>query len=160
LRNAQGKTSSTLFLNGVMPPKLVQIHEPIGESIKMCVDEMENENSILKDLIKELDISIMPLPIFASPITTMQPWKTLDRTPKSSSKLRGTSSLLVAVRRYVGENIKKIMYFILEAWELVINFVSLGSRITNMRKYIQEDVENDEGFYKYVVTTFLFYFWA
>jgi hypothetical protein len=40
----------------------------------------------------------MPLPIFASPNATMQPWKTLDRTPESSSKLRGTSSLLVAVR--------------------------------------------------------------
>jgi len=57
----------------------------------------------------------MPLIIFASPNATMQPCKTLDRTPESISKLRGTSSLLVAVSRYVGENIKKIMSLILEA---------------------------------------------
>jgi hypothetical protein len=37
----------------------------------------------------------------------MNPWKTLDRTPKSSSKLRGTSNLLATVRRYVGKIIEK-----------------------------------------------------
>jgi hypothetical protein len=49
----------------------------------------------------------MPPPIFASTITTIQPWRNFDRKPKSSSKLRGISSLLAVVRRYVGENIKK-----------------------------------------------------
>jgi hypothetical protein len=101
------------------------------------VDEMEDENVILKDRIKELENALMPPPIFSSPIATIQPWKTLMEHQSSSSKLRGTSSLLVAVRRYVGENIKKQMSLILEAWELVNNFVSLGSRITNLRQYLQ-----------------------
>jgi hypothetical protein len=85
----------------------------------------------------------------------MQPWKSLDGTPESSSRLRGTSSLLTSIRRYVGENIKKIMSLILETWELENNFVSLGSRMTNFRQYLQDDLENDEEFYKGVVSTFV-----
>jgi hypothetical protein len=96
-------------------PRIVRIHEATRESLKMSVDEMENENSTLKDRIKELESALMPPPIFSSPIATMQPWKSFDGTPESSSILRGTSSLLVVVRRYVGENIKKIMSLILEA---------------------------------------------
>jgi hypothetical protein len=47
------------------------------------------------------------------------------------------------------------MSLILEAWDLASNFVSLGSRITNLREYLQADLENDEGFYKDVVITFV-----
>jgi hypothetical protein len=47
----------------------------------MFVDEMENENSTLKDRIKELESALMPPPIFSSPIATMQPWKSFDGTP-------------------------------------------------------------------------------
>jgi hypothetical protein len=121
----------------------------------MSVDEMENENANLKERVKELENALMPPPIFSSPIATMQPWKSFDRTPESSSRLRGTSSLLVAVRRYVGENIKKRMSLVLETWELANNFISLGSRMTNLRQYLQVDLENDEEFYKGVVTTFV-----
>jgi hypothetical protein len=38
---------------------------------------------------------------------------------------------------------------------LANNFISLGSRITNLRQYLQDDLENDEEFYKGVVTTFV-----
>jgi hypothetical protein len=47
------------------------------------------------------------------------------------------------------------MSLILETWELENNFVSLGSRITNFRQYLQVDLENDEEFYKGVVSTFV-----
>jgi hypothetical protein len=97
----------------------------------------------------------MPPPIFYILIATMQPWKSLDGTLESSSRLRGTLSLLFVVRRYVGGNIKKIMCFILEAWELTNNFISLGSRITNFRQYLQSDLENDEEIYKGVLSTFV-----
>jgi hypothetical protein len=97
----------------------------------------------------------MPPPIFSSLIAIMQPLKSLDGTPESSLRLRGTSSLLAAVRRYVGENIKKIMSLVLETWELANNFVSLGSRMKNYRQYLQIDLENEDDFYKGVVSTFL-----
>jgi hypothetical protein len=47
---------------------------------------------------------------------------------------------------------------ILESWELANSFVSLGSRITNLRQYLQDGLENDEGFYKEVVVTFVLKF--
>ena len=78
----------------------------------------------------------MPPPIFSIPTATMHPWKSFDGTLESNSKLRGTSILVVVVRRYVGENIKKIMSLILEAWEMTNSFVSLGSRTTNLRQYL------------------------
>jgi len=49
---------------------------------------------------------------------------------------------------------KKTISLILETWELEKSSVSLGSRITHFNQYLQADLENDEGFYKGVVTTF------
>lgn len=43
---------------------------------------------------------------------------------------------------------------LLETWELATNSVSLGSRITHFKQYLQADLENDEEFYKGAVTTF------
>lgn len=52
----------------------------MGESLKMYVKAMENENFTLKERIQELESTLMPPPIFANPITTMQPWKRFDGT--------------------------------------------------------------------------------
>jgi hypothetical protein len=46
------------------------------------------------------------------------------------------------------------MSLILETWELENNFISLGSRMTNLRQYLQVDLENDEELYKGDITTF------
>jgi hypothetical protein len=73
----------------------------------------------------------------------------------SSSRLIGTSSFLNVIRRYVGENIKKRVYLVIDTWELVNNLISLGSGMTNMRQYLQENLENNEEFYKGVITTFV-----
>jgi hypothetical protein len=43
----------------------------------------------------------------------------------------------------------------LKTWYLASRFVSLGSKIQNFREYIQDDLKNDEGFYKDVVITFV-----
>jgi hypothetical protein len=121
----------------------------------MSVDDMEAENIMLKERVKELESTLMPPPIFSTLVSTVQPWKSSDKTPESSLRLKGTSSLLVAVRHYIGENIKKRMSLILETWDLASNFVSLGSKIQNFREYLQADLKNDEGFYKDVVITFV-----
>jgi hypothetical protein len=47
------------------------------------------------------------------------------------------------------------MTLILETWELATSFVSLGSRMTNFRKYLQDDLENDKEFYKGDISTFV-----
>jgi hypothetical protein len=51
----------------------VKINEAIEEALKISVGDMENENSILKDRIIELESSLMPPPIFSSQISTIQP---------------------------------------------------------------------------------------
>jgi hypothetical protein len=97
----------------------------------------------------------MSPPIFTILIAIVHPWRNIDGTQDSISKLRGTSSLLSPVKNYVGENIKKMISLILEAWELVNSYVSLGSKLTNLRQYLHVVLENDEGFYKEVVITFV-----
>jgi hypothetical protein len=109
---------------------------------------MKNENAILNDIIKELENDLIPPPLFIGPIATIQPLRSIEGRTKSSSILKGSSSLIFSIRRYVGENIQKRMSLILETWELTTIFVSLGSRITNFRKYLQVDLGNDEFFYK------------
>jgi len=80
----------------------------------------------LKERSKELEIALIPPLIFESPMTTMKPWNTLDATPESSSKLKGTSSLLVTLIQCIGKNIQKRMYLILETWKLTNNFIALA----------------------------------
>jgi len=142
-------------LKGVLPSRIAKIHRATSDALEMSVDEMEAENSMLKQRVKELECDLMSPPIVSSPITSIQPRKILDRTPKSSSTLNGTSNLLVVVRHCVGENSKKRMSLILEAWDLAISFVSLSSRITNLREYLQANLANEEGFYKDVLITFV-----
>jgi hypothetical protein len=109
---------------------------------------------ILKDRARELESVMMPPHFFVSPIATILPFKTLEGRSKSSSRLNGTSSLLVAIRRYVDDNIQKKMSSILETWELVTSFVSLGSRITHFGQYLQANLETNEEFYKGDISTF------
>jgi hypothetical protein len=96
-KKVQGKSSLGLELNGVPTYKIIQIHEAMGEYLNMSIDEMENENLTLKERIKELENVLIPPPILSNPITKMKPWKSSNGTPKSSSILRGTLSLLVDV---------------------------------------------------------------
>ena len=67
-------------------------------SPKMSVGEMENGNVILKDKIKELESALISPPLFSNPIDTIWPWKSLDGTPESNSRLRGTMRLLIAIK--------------------------------------------------------------
>jgi hypothetical protein len=153
-KKIQEKWNSKFDFQGVPPSKVMEFHEATGEALKFSIGDIENENAILKDRVRELENALMPPPLFSSPITTIQPLKTLEGRPESSSRLKGTSSLLAAIRRYVGDNIQKRMSLILETWELATNFVSLGSRMTHFRQYLQADLENDEEFYKGVISTF------
>jgi hypothetical protein len=133
-KKIQEKWNSKFDFQGVPPSKVIEFHEATGEALKMSIGDIENENAILKDRVRELENSLMPPPLFSSPIATIQPLRTLEGRPESSSRLKGTSSFLVSIRRYVGENIQKRMSLILETWELATNFVSLGSRMTHFRQ--------------------------
>jgi hypothetical protein len=92
--------------------------------------------------------------LFVEPLTTIQPTLTLEDVPESNSKLKGSSSLLLAVRKYVGDGIQKRIDLIQEIWELAQSSTNFSMRIMHFKEYLQKDLENDEGFYKEVVGTF------
>jgi hypothetical protein len=101
---------------------------------------------MLKESVKELECTLMPSPIFVTLVSTVQHWKISDKPPKSSLRLKGTSSLLVAIRCYIGENIKKRISLILDTLDLARSIVSLGSKIKKFREYLQDDLKNDDSF--------------
>jgi hypothetical protein len=51
--------------------------------------------------------------------------------------------------------LKKKMSIILEAWDIGNNIISFGSKLNNLREYLQDDLYYEEDFYKDVVITFI-----
>jgi hypothetical protein len=47
------------------------------------------------------------------------------------------------------------MSLILNTWDLTSSFISLGSKIQNTREYLKDDIENNEGFFKDGLDTFI-----
>jgi hypothetical protein len=139
----------------VKPSKIIQFHEETGESLKESIDDIEKENLILKEKVKELEKYFLPRPLFIEPITTIQPLCSLEDVPETSSRLKGSSSLLVVIRKYIGDSIKKRIALILEIWELATCSTTFSTRVLHFKEYLQKYLENDEGFYKEVVGTFL-----
>jgi hypothetical protein len=69
-------------------------------------------------------------------------------------RLKGSSSLLMVVRKYIGDGIKKRIDLILEIWELAQSSTTFSTRVFHFKEYLQKYLENDEGFYKEAVGTF------
>jgi len=101
-----------------------------------------------------LEAALIPKPLFVEPLNTMQPVLTLEDIPESRSKLKGSSILLVIVRKYVGDGIQKRIDLIHEIWELSQSSTNFSTRIMHFKEYLQKDIENDEGFYKEVAGKF------
>jgi hypothetical protein len=47
--------------------KIVQFHEATGEALKDSIYDIEKENLILKERVKELEKSLLPRPLFVNP---------------------------------------------------------------------------------------------
>jgi hypothetical protein len=129
------------------PPHIFKIHRATKEALYDSFGGLEEENIKFKERIKELEEALMPLPLMASPLTIVTPTTT-------ATKLKGSSSLLTSAKRYVERNIKKIMALITEAWEVLKNIISFGSRSHAFHEYLQDNLKNEEGFYLCVVIPF------
>jgi hypothetical protein len=103
----------------------------MGDALDVSISHMEEENAQLKERIKELEATLMPPPILASPIAMIRPRKGLQENPKPSERVKGISNLIIAARHFVEENIKKMMSLIVELWDMEKGFSSLGLRIHN-----------------------------
>jgi hypothetical protein len=55
------------------PSQISKIHREIGDVLDDSIDGLEDENDKLKERIIELETSLMPLPIMASPLTMVNP---------------------------------------------------------------------------------------
>jgi hypothetical protein len=116
---------------------------------------MEEENLRLKERVKELEETLMPPPILATPVAMIQPDITLQGTPESNMRVKGISSLIIATRHFVEKNIKKRMSLILDLWDLEKKNSSLGLRIQNTKEYLNAYLKNDEGFFTDGVAMFV-----
>jgi hypothetical protein len=61
----------------------------------------------LKERIKELEATLMPPPILASPVAMIHPGKGLQENPESSSRVKGISSLIIATDILLNKILRK-----------------------------------------------------
>jgi hypothetical protein len=72
----------------------------------------------------------------------------LEYVLDTSSRLKGSSSLLMVVIKYIGDGIKKRVDLILEILELSQSLATFSTRVFHFKEYLQKYLENDEGLYK------------
>jgi hypothetical protein len=147
VKNKKGKYHSEVDLRDMWPSQISRIHKEIKDSLDDSIGGHEPKNTKLKERIKELEDSLMHLPLLSSPLKIFIP-----TTP--ATKLKGSSSLLKSVRSYVERNIKKRMALIIESRETSKSIASLQSRAHAFHEYLQADLKNEEGFYLDVALLF------
>jgi hypothetical protein len=76
-----------------------------------------------------MESTLISPPILASPLAISNPG-----TP--DLKLKGSSSFLMVVRKFVEENIKRRMSLIMEAWDVSSNIVSFGSQLNAYNEFL------------------------
>jgi hypothetical protein len=129
------------------PSQISQIHRATGDALENSISCLETKNVMLKEQIKELEETLMPLPLFSTPLEMVVP-----TTP--TEKLKGSTSLLTLTRGYVEKNIRKRRELITKAWEMSKNMVSFGTREHAFHEYLQIDLKNEQGFYLDAVLPF------
>jgi hypothetical protein len=77
-KSKSGKLWYTIDNRDMLPSKLSSIHKFIGDALDVSITYMEEENAQLKERIKELEVTLMPPPILASPVAMICPGKGLQ----------------------------------------------------------------------------------
>jgi hypothetical protein len=118
-----------------------------ANSLNDSIGGIEAENAKLKRRVKELEETLIDMPLPVSPLAIA-----MRATP--TTKLKGFSSLLASCRGYVENNIKKRMELIAESWETSQTMASLGTRADNLLEHLQVELKNEECFYLDMVLPF------
>jgi hypothetical protein len=79
---------------------------------------------------------LVPTPLFLERLSSIKPILELEEIPESGTKYKGSSSLLQAIRKYVGDSIQKRLDIIHEIWDLSQRIARFSSRIENFKEYL------------------------
>jgi hypothetical protein len=63
-KNSSERCKSSIDLDGVAPSKIVDFHGATGDALRQSIDKMEQENFELKKRVKELEVAMVPTPLF------------------------------------------------------------------------------------------------
>jgi hypothetical protein len=129
------------------PSQVSRIRRATSDALDDSIGSLEVENTKLKEMVKELEETLMPLPLLASPFKIGGP-------AMPTARIKGSSRLLTLARIYVENNIKKRMELIIESWEISKSMIYFGSRVHAFLEYLQADPKNEEGFYLDAVIPF------
>jgi hypothetical protein len=140
VKNKKVKSRSKVDLANMWSFQISRIHRETGYSLDDSIRVIEANNSRLKDQVKELEESLIPMPLLASPLA-------IPMLSTLAANLKGSSSLLPLCRGYVENNIKKRMDLIIEAWKTSQTMASLGTRAHNLLERLQTNLKNEESFY-------------
>jgi hypothetical protein len=147
VKNKKGKSCSEVNLRNMRPSQISRIHRATSDALDDSIGGIKAENTKLKERVKELEETLMPLPLLSIHLTIVGPTMLI-------AKLKGSSSLLTSARSYVENNIKKKMALIIEAWEISKNMIYFVSRTHVFHEYLKDDLKNEEVFYLDVVVHF------
>jgi hypothetical protein len=107
VNNKKGKSHSEVILRNMCPSQISRIHNATRDAYDNSICGLEEENIKLKERIKELEETLMPLPVLSIPLAIFKP-------AMHTTKIKGSSILLTSSKSYVENNVKKIISLITE----------------------------------------------
>jgi hypothetical protein len=85
--NKKGKSCSEVNLRNMWPSQISRIHKATSDTLDDSMDGLEEENIKLKERIKEMEDTLIPLPLLTIPLEFFRP-------STSATKIKGSLSLL------------------------------------------------------------------
>jgi hypothetical protein len=73
VKNKKGKSRSEVNLRNMRPSQISRIHRETDDALDDSIGGLEAENTKLKERIKELEETLMPLPLLAIPLEIVGP---------------------------------------------------------------------------------------
>jgi hypothetical protein len=130
VKNKKGKSGSEVGFANMRPSQICQLHTVTREVVRDSIRGIETKNSRLKDQIKELEDTSIPIPFLVDPLAI-----TMPETP--APNVKASSTILASCKGYVENNIKKRVELVTQAWKISQTITSLGTRAHSLLQLLQ-----------------------